>query len=119
MTKLSLPVFLVVFALFCGVSASTVQLMAQDQSAPPSAPIAQSEKQGEGQAQPAAKGIAGKIVKEADRFVLKDAVANQTYQLDDQARAKKFEGQDVVVTGSVDAVTNTIKVESIKKAAVN
>jgi hypothetical protein len=40
-----------------------------------------------------------------------------TYQLDDQSKAKKYEGKEVKVTGSFDANSNTIHVDSIEAAA--
>ncbi len=40
-----------------------------------------------------------------------------TYQLDDQARAKEYEGKQVQVVGNLDASSNTIKVQDIKGAA--
>jgi hypothetical protein len=49
-------------------------------------------------------------------FVLKTS-DNMTYQLDDQARAKEYEGKQVQVTGSLDSGSNTIKVQDIKQAA--
>ena len=38
-------------------------------------------------------------------------------QLDDQARAKQFEGKQVQVTGSLDSSSQTIKVQDIKAAS--
>ena len=40
-----------------------------------------------------------------------------TYLLDDQATAKKYEGQRVVVTGTLDATHNTIHVRKIEAVA--
>lgn len=60
----------------------------------------------------AAQSFKGTIVKSGDTFVLKTG-GNMTYQLDDQIRAKDFEGKDVSVTGSLDSGTNTIKVTAI------
>ncbi len=40
-----------------------------------------------------------------------------TYLLDDQATAKKYEGQRVVVTGTLDATRNTIHVRKIEAVA--
>jgi hypothetical protein len=40
-----------------------------------------------------------------------------TYQLDDQDRAKRFEGKQVKVTGTVNANTKVIRVQNIEEAA--
>ena len=70
-----------------------------------------------GQMQQATKVFTGKISKDGDRLVLKDASTNMTYQLDDQAKAKKYEGKSVKVNGSFDANSNTIHVDSIESAS--
>lgn len=67
------------------------------------------------QKQPAAQAFAGMILKSGDNYVLQ-TVDNITYQLDDQERAKAYEGKQVQVTGSLDKTTNTIKVHDIKQA---
>jgi hypothetical protein len=66
--------------------------------------------------QPAAQAFTGTIMKSGDNYVLKTA-DNMTYQLDDQARAKQFEGKQVQVTGSLDSSSQTIKVQDIKSAS--
>ena len=66
--------------------------------------------------QAAAQAFTGTILKSGDSFVLKTA-DNMTYQLDDQARAKNFEGKQVQVTGSLDSSNSTIKVQDIKQAS--
>ena len=64
----------------------------------------------------ATQSFTGTVVKSGDTYVLKTN-DNMTYQLDDQARAKDYEGKQVQVTGSVDATSNTIKVQEIKAAS--
>jgi Protein of unknown function (DUF5818) len=59
------------------------------------------------QAQP----FSGTVVKAGDKYVLKTTDA--TYQLDDQDKAKKFEGQQVKVNGSLDKSTSTIHIADI------
>jgi hypothetical protein len=61
-----------------------------------------------------AKPFNGTIVKEKGKFVLKDKAANVSYQLDDQEKAKQFEGKQVKVTGKLDMNTNLIHVENIE-----
>jgi hypothetical protein len=56
-------------------------------------------------------------VKEKGKLVLKDTAANVSYQLDDQDRARQFEGKQVKVTGKLDMNTNLIHVESIEAAS--
>jgi hypothetical protein len=68
------------------------------------------------QKQPAAQAFSGMIVKSGDTYVLQTA-DNVTYQLDDQERAKAYEGKQVQVTGSLDKSANMIKVRDIKQAA--
>jgi uncharacterized protein YdeI (BOF family) len=127
MKKLTLTGYLAASALLCGVTAVT-PLVAQDttqqtptaaptQQSPSAAPTAQADPQAQGQMQQATKVFTGKITKDGDRLVLKDASTNMTYQLDDQAKAKKYEGKDVKVNGSFDANSNTIHVDSIEAAA--
>jgi len=118
MKKLTFTGYLAATALLCGATAVT-PLVAQDttQQSPAAAPTAQADPQAQGQMQQATKVFTGKITKDGDRLVLKDASTNMTYQLDDQAKAKKYEGKDVKVNGSFDANSNTIHVDSIEAAA--
>lgn len=56
----------------------------------------------------------GRIMKSGDKLVLQDGIGESTYELDDQTKVKAFEGTNVKVTGTVDAVNNTIRVAEIK-----
>jgi len=67
------------------------------------------------QKQNATQTFAGTIMKSGNRYVLKTA-DNVTYQLDDQARAKKYEGKQVQIVGSLDETSGTIRVEEMKEA---
>jgi uncharacterized protein YdeI (BOF family) len=67
----------------------------------------------DGQSQEAAP-ISGTIVKEKGQYVLKDAASGASYKLDDQEKAKQFEGKQVKVTGKLDPTTNQIHVENIE-----
>ena len=58
--------------------------------------------------------FSGKIAKAGSKYVLKDNATKMTYSLDDQSQAKKFEGQNVKVTGMLDAPSNTIHVSVIE-----
>jgi hypothetical protein len=56
-------------------------------------------------------------VKAGADYVLFDATAKKTYQLDDQKTPAKFAAAKVVVTGTLDNKTRTIHVTSIKAAS--
>jgi hypothetical protein len=74
---------------------------------------------GDAQATPTsadAKPFSGMIVKEKGKLVLKDSVSNSSYKLDDQDKAKQFEGKQVNVNGKLDSSTNQIRVDSIVAA---
>lgn len=61
-----------------------------------------------------AKTFTGTIAQSDGKYVLQ--ATNTTYQLDDQDKAKQFDGKKVKVTGSLDSATNTIHVSSIEAA---
>lgn len=65
----------------------------------------------------AAKSFEGKITKAGDKLVLQDASSQTAYQLDDQDKAKQFEGQNVKLTATMDASTNTLHVVDITPAS--
>jgi len=71
--------------------------------------------QDDAQKQNAAHSCKGTIVKEGDKYVLKGA-DSVTYQLDDQDRAKNYEGKQVQVTGTLDSKSGTIHVQDVKVA---
>ena len=56
----------------------------------------------------------GKVTKSGSKYVLKDDATRTSYTLDDQERAKQFEGKTVKVNGKLDAASNTIVVASIE-----
>ena len=89
---------------------------------PPDRPVQQSEPQtGRSaetaqeppQQQPAAQTLSGTIVKDGSRYVLKVS-RNSTYELDDQDRAKRYEGKQVKVSGTLDASGNSFHIISIE-----
>jgi hypothetical protein len=97
-------------------SKTSKQLIAwtQDQKAVPVQDT--TAQQGEMQKEPAAQAFTGMIMKSGHTYVLQTA-DNVTYQLDDQERAKEYEGKQVQVTGSLDKSANMIKVRDIKQTA--
>ena len=63
------------------------------------------------QGQPSAQTFTGTIVKDGANYVLK---ANGTaYQIDDQAKARAYEGKQVKITGSLDK-SNLIHISAIE-----
>lgn len=117
MTKLS-RLFLML-ALAAGLCLLQPSLNAQ-QYPPANNPAAQQQQPADADSQPSAMSqtsdshtFAGKIAKSGEKLVLKDSVSKSTYALDDQDKAKQFEGQQVKVTGTLDAATNTIRIASI------
>lgn len=57
----------------------------------------------------------GTVVKSGDKYVLKTA-AGDTYQIDDQDKAMKFEGKQVKVNGSLDKTTSMLHITDISPA---
>ncbi|HXN27603.1 MAG TPA: TonB family protein [Candidatus Acidoferrales bacterium] len=64
------------------------------------------------------KTFSGKIVSQNGvRYVLRDDDNSAWYHLDDQEKAGKLVGKDVLVTGTFDGLTGTIRVQSIVESA--
>ena len=103
-------VFAVTFGQF------TPRLHAQEQSKDPSSP-----QQQQGQQQPDEKKgerFVGQVVKakNGQYALLTDKEAGKGYYLDDQERAKQYDGQNVKVTGTLDVANSTIHVTDIQPA---
>ena len=88
---------------------------AQDQPAQTQAGSAQAQQQQPVDTQ-SARAFEGKIKKAGDKLVLQDSSTQQAYQLDDQDKAKQFEGKSVKVTATMDPNTNTLHVVDITPA---
>jgi outer membrane biosynthesis protein TonB len=82
----------------------------QKPSQPPSASQSPDRDQ---QVQPAAQSFTGTISKEGDTYVLKVSDTS-SYKLDDQDKAKQYEGQRVRVFGSLESSSNLIRVQRIE-----
>ena len=67
------------------------------------------------QARPEAKTFTGTILKSGESFVLSDSVAKSRYLLDDQDKARRYEGKHVKVTGTIDVANNMIHIETIEE----
>jgi hypothetical protein len=102
---------------------STVSFAQQDQSAQPNAQQPTADQQGTQQPSTPdqdssgsmqttqGSSFTGTVVKAGGKYVLKTSDMN--YQLDDQQKAKKFVGQQVKVSGTLDSNTSTIHVSDI------
>ena len=82
---------------------------------------AQAQQQNEGQIPASgeattqeAKSFSGNIIRENGKPVLKDPVTKVTYKLDDPAKARRYMGKHVKVTGKLEMNSNTIRVENIE-----
>jgi len=89
----------------------------QDQSAQPSSSAQQrpsAPAQGSSAQAPSqeSNSFSGTVVKSGDKYVLQ--VGSMTYQLDDQDKAKQFEGKQVKVNGSLDKARSTIHITDIQ-----
>jgi TonB family protein len=57
----------------------------------------------------------GRVLSQNDvRFIFRDDASDVWYHLDDQDQAKVFFGKDVVITGTIDGLTGTIRMQSIR-----
>lgn len=59
----------------------------------------------------------GTITKNGEEFVLNESSTHKLYELDDQNAASKFANRNVTITGTLDAVKNIIRIQSIAEAA--
>lgn len=118
MNKLKLPMLFPLLALVAAVlllqpsmsalqeptSGNATAQQQQDPASPPTAMSQESESQ----------TFTGKIAKSGSKLVLKDSATKATYALDDQDKAKQFEGQTVKVTGKLDPQSRMIRVATIE-----
>ena len=95
-----------------GMTGFGLNLSAQQ---PPAAQTEDSTQQkvGTQNQQRSAQSYEGKITKSGDKLVLQDSASQTAYQLDDQAKAKPFEGQTVKIMATMDSSTNTLHVVDI------
>jgi Protein of unknown function (DUF5818) len=78
-----------------------------------SEPSASRTNQNSAQQPPAAQTITGMIVKDAGRYFVKVS-SNTSYELDDQERARQYEGKQVKIAGTLDANGSSLHVMSIQ-----
>ena len=87
----------------------TAQAPATAPTPPPTFPTSQAKEQPD---RSGVKVYMGTILKNGDAYVLK--TGNQTYLLDNQKKAKNYNGKDVQLTGRLDNDKKLIHVEKIK-----
>ncbi len=105
MTKRNFWVLLLASALLFSISRVN---LAQQSSGSPEVAAQQQEQQKQ-------QTFTGKIAQSEGKFVLQDS-SGATYNLDDQEKAKQFDGKDVKVVGTLDEQTKTIHVSTIEAA---
>lgn len=84
----------------------------QQPSEPSQQPDAQQRPQPETQ-ESSAQSVTGTVVKVSGKYML-ETEDNVAYQLDDQDKAKQYEGKRVKVTGSLDRTTGIFHVRAIE-----
>ena len=60
------------------------------------------------EAQQSARAFEGRIQKSGDEFVLQESATQTSYKLDDQDKAKQFEGKNVKIMATMDPTTNLV-----------
>ena len=85
---------------------------------PTQSPQDQGQSQQRDNGQATENSFAGRITKGSNgKFMLEDTSRSTSFALDDQKLAKKFEGKNVVVTGTLDETNNILHVKKIELAA--
>jgi hypothetical protein len=68
------------------------------------------------QSQPVEQTFKGKIVSQNGvRFILRDEQTDNWYHLDDQEKAGKFLGKTVLIKGTLDGASDTIRIKTISE----
>lgn len=63
--------------------------------------------------QQSARSFDGKIIRSGSQLVLQDGVSQSSYKLDDQDKAKEYEGKSVKVLATMDPTSTTLHVIDI------
>ncbi len=115
MKKLLVPLPLAAALTFtAGIAALAVQVRQQPPDAQQPGATQQPTAQQNDMQMQEVKAFNGTIMKEKGKLVLRDNLAKISYQLDDQEKAKQYEGKQVKVTGKLDLDSNLIHVDSIE-----
>jgi hypothetical protein len=98
-----------------GLSGLGVNLSAQQTQSTPAdqGSAAQQQQTDATNPQQSARSFQGKIAKSGDQLVLQEDSTQTAYKLDDQDKAKHFEGKNVKVMATMDPSTNTLHVVDI------
>lgn len=100
-----------------GSRSGVVALQGQQPATPQQNTPQQAEPGSQGQQSQQAQSFTGTIKNANGEYVLYVPASRTAYKLDDQSKAKQFEGQTVTVQGTLDSSTNTIKVSDIQPAS--
>jgi hypothetical protein len=98
------------------LSGSVLTLSAQQtptSQAPDTAAPATTQQTVDAQSPQSAQSFEGTITKSGSKLVLQDTATQASYKLDDQDKAKQFEGKKVKVMATMDSATNTLHVVDI------
>ena len=99
-----------------GLTGLGLTAVAQAQSGKTPAGSAQQQPDQEQVDTQSARSYEGKIEKAAGKLVLRESSTREAYLLDDQEKARQFEGQSVKVMATMDPNTNTLHVVDISPA---
>ena len=112
MKKISSLFVLTTLIFVLGIQLNALQMpaspVAQQDNAQPQQPPSDSTK---------ATVFTGKVMKAKGQYVLMDDSTKVAYVLDDQEKAKAFNGKTVKVTGTLEGTSNTIHIANIEPAA--
>ena len=64
-----------------------------------------------------ARSFEGRVVRTGRQLVLKNSTAHTSYKLDDQKKAREYEGKHVKVTATMDADTSVLHVIDIAESS--
>jgi cytochrome c-type biogenesis protein CcmE len=105
------------YALLAGALSLAIPMFATSQE-PAQTPHDQGQSQQRDNGQATENSFAGRITKgNKGKLMLVDPSKSTSFQLDNQALAKKYEGKNVVVTGTLDEANNILHVKKIDLAA--
>jgi hypothetical protein len=96
-----------------GLSGLGINLSAQQTPSTPAKAGSAPQQQTDASQQQSARSFEGKIAKSGDQLVLQESSTQTAYKIDDQEKAKQFEGKNVKVMATVDASTNTLHLVDI------
>lgn len=79
-------------------------------------PQAHSKQPADTENQQSARAFHGRIIRVGHKFVLREASSQTSYQLDDQDKARRFDGRNVEVVATLDPGSNSLHVVDITPA---